>query len=389
MSINRTTQQKKLGWLFEQNEDGHYKRFNFMKDRHDSNLLFRIPEHQRFPSWNKHKKKLLVDSVINNYPIHSIICSKHYKLTDGKIKEYYDIEDGQTRLSILQSYFNGDFTNEGGDYFKGLSPSIQRVIENYEVSIEIITIDDDNDDIIHEIFDRLQMGQPLKDCDKFWNWKDTPLIKYALELINSRKLDKYMGTSKFSSQKRDRLSDVVGLVSLIIYWNLDLEYINNSFKSHYTNIKRGIQQSDKDNVQKFLDYYFAIIDECYRIYPRIKNEQKKKFYLISNDLGLVLYDYFENSHIDLGNRKDMWTNYFIMSRKNNNFTTGSKQLWNNVEGKPTWTQPKYMGARCSRVIEFNNKRLEENLDDFCNMHNIELNSEPAVISNSDDELDNL
>ena len=135
MSISRTTQQKKLGWLFETKEDETYKRFNFM-DRDNSDLLFRIPEHQRFPCWNKDKKQKLVDSVLNNYPIHSIICSKHYDICDTKVKEYYDIEDGQTRLSILQSYFNGDFTNEHGYYFGDLSRSSQRILENYEVSIK-------------------------------------------------------------------------------------------------------------------------------------------------------------------------------------------------------------------------------------------------------------
>ena len=385
MSISRTTQQKKLGWLFETKEDETYKRFNFM-DRDNSDLLFRIPEHQRFPCWNKDKKQKLVDSVLNNYPIHSIICSKHYDICDTKVKEYYDIEDGQTRLSILQSYFNGDFTNEHGYYFGDLSRSSQRILENYEVSIEIITIDDDNEDVIHDIFDRLQMGQPLKDCDKFWNWKDTPLVKYALELINTKVLDTYMGTCKFSSEKRDRLSDIVGLVSLIIHWDiLNMEYINNSFKSHYKNIKKDISPNDKDKVQKFIEYYFYIIDECYRIYPKVKNEKKKKFYNICNDLGLVLYDYFQNNHVNLDIRKDMWINYFITSRKNKDFTSGIKQLWNNVEGKPTWTQPKYMNERCGRVIEFNNKRIHGGLDDFCKLHNIDLNS-LVETSGSDNEV---
>jgi hypothetical protein len=36
-------------------------------------IQFRIPEHQRFPNWNKDKKKLLINSILNNYPIHSII----------------------------------------------------------------------------------------------------------------------------------------------------------------------------------------------------------------------------------------------------------------------------------------------------------------------------
>lgn len=382
--MNRTTQSRKLGWIFEKNEGGDFKRFNHMERVSDRFREFRIPAHQRFPSWNKDKKKLLINSVMKNYPIHSVICSKHYDIIDsarGRVKEYMDIEDGQTRLSILQSFYNGDFVDEYGNHFVDLSISEQRAFENYEISIEVIEVEGDNE--IHEIFDRLQMGVPLRDCDKFWNWKEQPLVKYALELIGTRSLDKYMGTSKFSSKKRERLPDIVGLVSLIVYWNpITLEYINNSFKSHFKHAKKPLTDSDKEKVNKFLKYYFSIIDECYEIYNKRTNEKNKKYYNICNDLGLILYDYFENGHVGLDVKKKMWVDYFILSRKNKNFSTGSKQLWNNVEGKPTWTQPKYMGCRCDRVIEFYDKVNNGGLEEFCKINSIELDVEND--SSSDD-----
>jgi|MDTG01.4.fsa_nt_gb hypothetical protein len=384
--MNRTTQSRKLGWIFEKDDEtGEFKRFNYMERVSDRFKQFRIPEHQRFPNWSKDKKKCLINSILRNYPIHSIICSKHHEIIDNRVKEYYDIEDGQTRLSILQEYYDGGFKDENGHYFSDLPPSSQRYFENYEVNIEIIEVEDEN--VIHEIFDRLQMGQPLRDCDKFWNWKAQPLVNYALELIGTRNLDKYMGTQKFSSQKRERLSDVVGLLALIIYWDVTTyEYINNSFKSHFKHIKKELDGHDKEKVENFLEYYFSIIDSCYEIYPKQTNEKNKKYYNICADLGLILYDYFENGHNPIQDRKDMWVNYFLMSRKNKNLTIGKKHLWNNVTGKPNWTQPKYVACRVDRVYEFYDKIQNGGLDEFCENNNIELDSTEEEIS-SDDEDD--
>ena len=243
---------------------------------------------------------------------------------------------------------------------------------NYEINMEIIQVEDEND--IHEIFDRLQMGQPLRDCDKFWNWNKEPIVKYAIELIDTKSLDKYMGTSKFSSKKRDRLSDIVGLISLINNWNIEsFEYINNSFKSHFRNIKKPIT----DEGDKFITYYFEIIDKSYEIYPKKNSEKNKKYYNICNDLGLIIYDYFQNSDNDITNRKDMWSKYLALSRKNKNLTNGKKQLWNNVEGKPNWTQPKYVGSRVKRVYEFYDKLENDEKNGefkkFCEMNNIDVN----------------
>lgn len=372
--MNRITQIKKLGWIFERNDDGEFKRFNYSERNPDVFRPLRIPDHQRFPNWNKEKKQKLINSILKNYPIHSIICSKHHLIRGNSVKEYLDIEDGQTRLSILESYYNNDFPDEFGHTFNELTSSQQRAFENYEITMDVITVEDEND--IHEIFDRLQMGQPLRDCDKFWNWKKEPLVKYAIDLIGTKRLDKYMGTSKFSTQKRDRLSDIVGLLSLIMQWNIvTSEYINNSFKSHFKNIKKTVTDEDKEKVEEFLEYYFEIIDKGYELYPKRNNEKCKKYYNICNDLGLIIYDYFQNSDNDALCRKDLWANYFALTRKNKSLTMGKKQLWNNVEGKPNWTQPKYVGARVDRVYEFYDKLKNGDFEKFCKENNIEIDVE--------------
>ena len=63
----------------------------------EDNKEFRIPIHNRFPQWKSSKSEDLVDSIMKNYPIHSIMTSQH--VSEGIV--YKDIEDGQTRLSVL------------------------------------------------------------------------------------------------------------------------------------------------------------------------------------------------------------------------------------------------------------------------------------------------
>ena len=75
--------------------------------------------------------------------------------------------------------------------------------------------------------------------------------------------------------------------------------------------------------------------------------------------------------------------------KEQEFTSGSKQLWNNLEGKPTWTQPKYMKERCNRVVEFTDKRLKGGLDDFCKLHNIVIFVHGVDDSDSDSDVDSI
>ena len=164
--IERTYQQYTLGQLFEKGPDGNPLRFN-SRSRHDSNLQYRIPLHQRHPQWKHRKKCKLVESVMKNYSISGMILSKEIK--DGD--EFFNIEDAQTRLSTLEDFYNDRFPwdKEGNeDYgdsvrFSDLDRHLQRRFENYTINFEVIknaTLED-----THEIFERLQEGEPLRNKD--------------------------------------------------------------------------------------------------------------------------------------------------------------------------------------------------------------------------------
>ena len=92
--------------LFSKDEDNNFSKFKY-DDRSNTQLEYRIPDHQRFPQWTLRKKRKLIDTVFRNYTMSGIILSKKIDLDQQTI--YYDIEDGQTRLSILQEYYDNVF----------------------------------------------------------------------------------------------------------------------------------------------------------------------------------------------------------------------------------------------------------------------------------------
>ena len=76
-------------------------------------MKYRIPEHQRYPQWSSEQKNL-IDTIFRNYPMNGIVVSQH--IEDNLI--YFDLEDGQTRLSNLQDFYMNEyeFTLDDGYY---------------------------------------------------------------------------------------------------------------------------------------------------------------------------------------------------------------------------------------------------------------------------------
>ena len=164
MSITRSSTTMKL-WDIINPDD-----FNSTVERGsvDDNCYYRIPMHNRFPQWKPSKSEELVDSIMKNYPIHSIMTSRHVR--NNNI--YEDIEDGQTRLSVLQNYVRGNYTWNGQTYAE-LSEANRNKFNSYEVRVEIIKkpprgmSEKTFNAEIHNIFERLNSGKPLSGNDKY------------------------------------------------------------------------------------------------------------------------------------------------------------------------------------------------------------------------------
>ena len=106
--------------------------------------------------------------------------------------------------------------------------------------------------------------------------------------------------------------------------------------------------------------------------------------LSKSNLSLYLYEYIKYPEKD---NFDIWVQFYSDERIYKNFARNNKQIWNNVLGDPSWTQPIYIKARYERMIEFyelknNNKDL---FIQFCFKNEIDYDTKLNNDSSCDSE----
>ncbi len=102
-------------------------------DRHESDKTYRVPEHQRYPSWLQANKERLVDSVMSDWIIGQITLTKHHEQNGD---EYYNVQDGQTRMGALQEFVMDKFPWNGKLYSE-LTAEERAKFNNYTVQLDI------------------------------------------------------------------------------------------------------------------------------------------------------------------------------------------------------------------------------------------------------------
>lgn len=366
-----------LGDIFEKDESGTPRHFN-SKLRSQSGLKYRIPEHQRHPSWKKDAKQLLVDTVFRNYPMSGFVVSEHCEA--GHI--YYDFEDGQSRMSILQDYYNDEFSYQTDTHqsvkFSQLPRSVQRRFENYKIYIEVMSEFEENSQF--EVFERLQYGEPLKDKDLYWNRREYPYVERAIDIIRTPLWrGAYMNTSKgISDKERSALPAVVTFIYAITQYNrIKDEHSNNPsrrksmwkcFRAQATILNTPISENDNMRINQFLEYLNYIIDEVYRIYPKQIRERVGTWNNFAKQTGMILQEWLEtetdSDEVKRANQTK-WVELMILERKSGDFMfkKGKKTMWNGMDTSHKQnTDDVSVGARLERVNAFYADREEVSVE---------------------------
>ncbi len=338
--------------LFEKDENDEYVYFDYIKRKSDT-LQYSIPDHQRYPQWNKEKKEMLIDSIFCGYTITGVILSEHIK--NGK--KMYDIEDGQTRLSILQMYHDNTFEFNGYKFYD-LSNADQNRFLNYKISREVLSpVSSNPNDFqqdIHHIFERLQMGKPLSNADLYWNRKDTHLVKCAISIIEKYKDadNNYLGIKNFSSEKRSVLPEFCAMITSIINDDNFPDIYGPAFRFQNKYINHPITSEQFKKVINFMNYYTHIINEA-ESYP-IETPNKQSYNKCTKFWGCILMDWKNTNEVNtFKKQKDKWIEIIKISRASPDFIKGAQTLYNGMA----------KGCKQNTTTEANRSRLQR-INDF-------------------------
>jgi len=267
-----------------------------------ADTMYRIPDHQRFPSWPLAKKQKLVDSVLRNYPIHAIIAIRQLQNSGLDVVEFCDIEDGQTRMTALQEYLMDEFACEqstdaigNGRKFSELTAQMQQSFRNYQVTLEVFSGRQITHDEIAEIFNRLNSGKPLGDNDKFHSRMTTPVLRSLNEVKSHPELrddiNKFIGPIG-SGKTRKGLSDMVGAILAVSTGQT--ARITTSYEQNYRYLSTVFTAPQNARIVEFFKAYFAMLHE---VIDGITAKPKKCYGKLSGVLGLAACYWVTNGHI--------------------------------------------------------------------------------------------
>ena len=288
-------------------------------DRVGSDKLIRVPEHQRHPSWPQANKERLVDSVMSNYPIGQITMTKH---NDINGEEYFNVQDGQTRMGALQEFVMDQFPWKGRLYSE-MTADERAGFNNFVIQVDIfkkerIMHQTEFDGIICEIFERLNSGKPLTDNDKYWNRKDTPAMKLLNQLRCSAEfgplIRKYMWSNLGGGKGRSGLNHFIGLILGLI--NQRAMCISTSFMHNGTTLMETVVDADGERrVTDFLRWYFGLLTDVFQFAGW---SVKRNFGKLSGVCGMIAVDWI-NCPVVARGHYEMWKKYVELQYSRMNF----------------------------------------------------------------------
>jgi hypothetical protein len=266
-------------------------------DRTGSDKPIRVPDHQRHPSWPQANKERLVDSVMSNYPIGQITLTKHNDPNQNG-DEYFNVQDGQTRMGALQEFVADQFPWNGKLYSE-LTADERARFNNYVVQLDIFKKERTMsqaafDGIICEIFERLNSGKPLTDNDKYWNRKDTAAMQLLSRLNGSSEfgplIRKYMWSNLGGGKGRSGLNHFVGLLLGLI--NQRAECISTSFMQNGRALmETSVDAEGERRVTDFLRWYFGLLTDVFQF---ASWSVKRRFGKLSGVCGMIAVDWINN-----------------------------------------------------------------------------------------------
>jgi hypothetical protein len=259
-------------------------------------LTFDHPCQRPAGQWQTEKESLLIDSILRMFipPIYAI------QIVNGDQKTY-SVIDGKQRLSAIHRFLNDQFAlselepitlESGGNFelsgklFSELEQEVQEEIKGFTLSFCIIEIEENEDEenIIEEIFYRLNNGSPVSKEHLTLISTDQNIQNFVNETIKNHSL--FTSVSHFSEGQRKKSDPQMAILQTIMilsgseFESMAAKHIREFFKD------TEVRQELFDDVNK----YFTIISDCFdNKYTKFiqKIHISSLSYLIKNNMNKI------------------------------------------------------------------------------------------------------
>lgn len=232
-------------------------------------LYMSHPIQRQSGQWDgdKLKKSLLIHSIFANYPVPPLYCLKE-PIND---KDYsYSVLDGKQRLTTIFDYLDGkypldeetpnvvidDVTYElGNKYFTDLDVECQQELLRFK--FVIYGFEDADDDLIEEIFFRLNNSTPLSKPQKSMALTGVKNASFIKTILNGKF---FTEICKFSALQRRKSDDMCTLLqAMMLLDNRHNEYEYSSLSAdevmrYATYIKNNYSEEQKKRLCDILAY---------------------------------------------------------------------------------------------------------------------------------------
>lgn len=228
------------------------------------------------------KKSLLIHSILANYPVPPVYCLKE-AISD---KDYsYSILDGKQRLTTIFDFIDGRYPLDtetpavtiddtvyelGGKYFTDLDIECQQELLRFKFTI--YGFEDADDDLIEEIFFRLNNSTPLSKPQKAMPLCGVENAKFIKSILSDRFFSEIC---QFSALQRRKSDDMCTLLQAMML--LDNRYEGYEFTSisadeimrYAASIKNNYSEEQKNRLYDIIDYLEKVFPEKDKLLKKI------------------------------------------------------------------------------------------------------------------------
>lgn len=228
------------------------------------------------------KRSLLIHSILANYPVPPVYCLKEsisekdysYSILDGKqrLTTTFDFIDGRYPLDTETPSVTIDDTvyELGGKYFTDLDVECQQELLRFKFTI--YGFEDADDDLIEEIFFRLNNSTPLSKPQKAMPLCGVENAKFIKSVLSDRFFSEIC---QFSALQRRKSDDMCTLLQAMML--LDNKYEGYEFSSisadeimrYAASIKNNYSEEQKNRLYDIIDYLEKVFPEKDKMLKKI------------------------------------------------------------------------------------------------------------------------